>query len=234
MSRFFKGLSRFSSSFLSGVVIGLPIYITVNDYVFCIARVEGTSMQPTLNPKLQKQSDVVILDRWNTNYDSIKRGDIVALTSPSNQNVSFIKRVIGLEGDVVETPRYRHSYVYIPRGHCWVEGDNSRSSLDSNSFGPVSLGLVKGRATHIVWPPKRWQSLEHILPEDRKPTSLENLNKRINNHFNNNSVTDKGNSGNFGKLEDDESQNIIGNTFFTDSEFQILNLEVEADDNGKS
>ena len=234
MYRFFKMLSKFSSSFLSGVVIGLPIYITVNDYVFCVARVEGTSMQPTLNPKFRKQSDVVILDRWNTNYDNIKRGDIVALTSPNNQNVSFIKRVIGLEGDVVETPRYRHSYVYIPRGHCWVEGDNSRSSLDSNSFGPVSLGLVKGRATHIVWPPKRWQSLEHILPEDRKPTSLENLNRRINNHFSNNSGTNKGNSGNIGKLEDGEIQSITGNTFSADPEFRALNLEEEADDTGKS
>ena len=230
MYRFFKILSKFSSSFLSGVVIGLPIYITVNDYVFCVARVEGTSMQPTLNPKFRKQSDVVILDRWNTNYDNIKRGDIVALTSPNNQNVSFIKRVIGLEGDVVETPRYRHSYVYIPRGHCWVEGDNSRSSLDSNSFGPVSLGLVKGRATHIVWPPKRWQSLEHILPEDRKPTSLENFS----NHFSNNSGTNKGNSGNIGKLEDGEIQSITGNTFSTDPEFRTLNSEEEADDTGKS
>ena len=234
MYRFFKMLSKFSSSFLSGVVIGLPIYITVNDYVFCVARVEGTSMQPTLNPKFRKQSDVVILDRWNTNYDNIKRGDVVALTSPNNQNVSFIKRVIGLEGDVVETPRYRHSYVYIPRGHCWVEGDNSRSSLDSNSFGPVSLGLVKGRATHIVWPPKRWQSLEHILPEDRKPKSLENLNRRINNHFSNNSGTNKGNSGNIGKLEDGEIQSITGNTFSTDPEFRTLNSEEEADDTGKS
>lgn len=234
MYRFFKMLSKFSSSFLSGVVIGLPIYITVNDYVFCVARVEGTSMQPTLNPKFRKQSDVVILDRLITNYDNIKRGDIVALTSPNNQNVSFIKRVIGLEGDVVETPRYRHSYVYIPRGHCWVEGDNSRSSLDSNSFGPVSLGLVKGRATHIVWPPKRWQSLEHILPEDRKPTSLENLNRRINSHFSNNSGTNKGNSGNIGKLEDGEIQSITGNTFSTDPEFRTLNLEEEADDTGKS
>lgn len=128
----------------------------------------------------------------------------------------------------------KHQDIDILRDNFWNEGDSFRSSLDSNSFGPVSLGLVKGRATHIVWPPKRWQSLEHILPEDRKPTSLENLNKRINNHFNNNSVTDKGNSVNLGKLEDDESQSIIGNTFFTDSEFQTLNLEEEADDNGKS
>lgn len=26
----------------------------------------------------------------------------------------------------------------VPKGHCWVEGDNGEISLDSKSFGPVS------------------------------------------------------------------------------------------------
>jgi len=182
MLNVFGAISKFSVSFFSGVVVGLPIYITVTDYLFCIARVEGTSMQPTLNPKVKEKPDVVFLDKWNTNVEQVHRGDVVAISSPHNHNISFIKRVVGLEGDVVETPRYRHSYVFIPRGHCWVEGDNSRASLDSNSFGPISLGLVKGKATHIVWPPKRWQRLDQNLPEHRKPTNLHDLNSRINIH----------------------------------------------------
>ena len=52
--RSFKGLSKFSSSFFSGV-IGSPIYITVNDHVICIACVEGTSTQSILNTIYQKQ-----------------------------------------------------------------------------------------------------------------------------------------------------------------------------------
>lgn len=116
-------------------------------------------MQPTLNPNGRKQYDFVFIDRWHTLPNDIQAGDVVALTSPNNQNVSFIKRVIGVEGDFLNTPRYRHNYVIVPRGHCWVEGDNYRSSLDSNKFGPVSLGLIKGKATHIVWPPHRWTKL---------------------------------------------------------------------------
>ena len=36
------------------------------------------------------------------------------------------------------TQGYRLKTVYVPQGHCWVEGDNTRSSQDSNFYGPVS------------------------------------------------------------------------------------------------
>jgi len=36
--------------------------------------------------------------------------------------------------------------VVVPYGHVWLEGDNCRSSLDSNYFGPVSRGLIQGKA----------------------------------------------------------------------------------------
>ena len=31
----------------------------------------------------------------------------------------------------------------------------------------VAIGLIQGKATHIVWPPKRWQRLENITANDR-------------------------------------------------------------------
>ena len=34
---------------------------------------------------------------------------------------------------------------FVPRGHVWVEGDNSERSCDSRIFGPLPLGLIKGR-----------------------------------------------------------------------------------------
>jgi inner membrane protease subunit 2 len=33
----------------------------------------------------------------------------------------------------------------------------------------VSLGLLHAHATHILWPPERWQKLESILPPERSP-----------------------------------------------------------------
>ncbi|CAG2122710.1 unnamed protein product, partial [Medioppia subpectinata] len=35
-------------------------------------------------------------------------------------------------GDTVVTrPRYKHRSVVVPKGHCWVEGDNADKSMDS-------------------------------------------------------------------------------------------------------
>lgn len=79
---------------------------------------------------------------------------------------------------------YKTQFVVIPQGHLWVEGDNSRTSKDSNLFGPVrsyaagpiivcvyceyyviqiSEGLVEGIVSHVVWPPHRWRKVEHNL-----------------------------------------------------------------------
>lgn len=39
--------------------------------------------------------------------------------------------------------------VVVPYGHVWVEGDNWRNSYDSNDFGPISKGLIEGKALWI-------------------------------------------------------------------------------------
>ena len=34
-------------------------------------------------------------------------------------------------------------------------------------FFQVSLGLINAKASHIVWPPSRWQRLDRFLPSQR-------------------------------------------------------------------
>ncbi|KAH0662059.1 hypothetical protein KY284_026990 [Solanum tuberosum] len=68
---------------------------------------------------------------------------------------------------MVSTSHY--DAVVIPEGHCWVEGNNQTWSLDSRSFGPIPLGLVRGKVTHVVWPPQRVAKVERITPKSLTP-----------------------------------------------------------------
>ncbi|KAF9594296.1 hypothetical protein IFM89_029437, partial [Coptis chinensis] len=79
--------------------------------------------------------------------------------SPSNYKEKEVKRIIGLPGDLINMPN-AYDTLMIPEGHCWVEGDNSSSSLDSRTFGPLPLGLIQGKVTYIVWPPQRVGAIE--------------------------------------------------------------------------
>lgn len=128
----------------------------------------GSSMLPTLNPEGSKFKDVVLVSREATHdYDLIKRGQIVLFYSTRDPMQLNIKRVIGLEGDKIQPVGHYRAMVTVPPGHMWVEGDNTRSSYDSNRVGPIPLGLVRGTATRIIWPPSRWQILERKLPLNR-------------------------------------------------------------------
>lgn len=156
---------------IRNILIGIPIGITFVDTVGYVARVEGVSMQPSLNPD-NKKYDYVFLNRWSIHTYNINHGDIISFTSPKYPNQKLIKRIIGLEGDEIRTIGYKYPLVKVPEGHCWVEGDNTGHTVDSNTFGAISLGLITGKATFIVWPPSRWQSLDSSLPNTRVPIKL--------------------------------------------------------------
>ncbi|XP_057360653.1 mitochondrial inner membrane protease subunit 2 isoform X3 [Manis pentadactyla] len=187
---------RYLKAFCKGFFVAVPVAVTFLDRVACVARVEGASMQPSLNPGGSQTSDVVLLNHWKVRNFEVQRGDIVSLVvvimaymkaswkrrclswalkgrSPKNPEQKIIKRVIALEGDIVKTMGHKNRYVKVPRGHIWVEGDHHGHSFDSNSFGPVSLGLLRAIATHILWPPERWQKLESVLPPERLPVQSE-------------------------------------------------------------
>lgn len=84
-------------NFFKHVLIGIPVGVTFLNTIGYIARVDGISMQPALNPNINI-TDYVFLNRWSIRSLDIKRGDIISLISPKDPDVKIIKRVIGLEG----------------------------------------------------------------------------------------------------------------------------------------
>ncbi|XP_044243574.1 mitochondrial inner membrane protease subunit 2 isoform X3 [Ursus arctos] len=138
---------RYAKAFCKGFFVAVPVAVTFLDRVACVARVEGASMQPSLNPGGSQSSDVVLLNHWKVRNFEVQRGDIVSLVSPKNPEQKIIKRVIALEGDIVKTMGHKNRYVKVPRGHIWVEGDHHGHSFDSNSFGPRKMR----RLTQARW-----------------------------------------------------------------------------------
>ena len=62
----------------------------------------------------------------------------------------IIKRIAALEGDIVHNSKSRFSGV-IPKGHCWVEGDNPQVSVDSLKYGAIPTGLIHGKVKEKKW-----------------------------------------------------------------------------------
>lgn len=42
--------------------------------------------------------------------------------------------------------------IIVPKGHLWLEGDNSENSIDSRTYGPVPMGLIQSRAAFRLYP----------------------------------------------------------------------------------
>ncbi|XP_007026730.2 PREDICTED: mitochondrial inner membrane protease subunit 2 [Theobroma cacao] len=152
--------------------VGL-VSLTVSDRFASIVSVRGGSMSPTFNPKTNTlfgslSDDYVLVEKFCLQKYKFSHGDVVVFSSPYDHKEKHVKRIIGLPGDWVGT---HYDVVKVPEGHCWVEGDNSASSMDSRSFGPVPLGLVNGRVVHILWPPHRVGSVERKAPQQRVSSS---------------------------------------------------------------
>lgn len=133
----------------------VPVMIVANEHVCYFGKIEGSSMRPTFNPSDHSQDWVFLWKFGLREHNGLKVDDVVLFRSPQNPEKVLCKRVKGVQGDMVMTRSpYPRDHCHIPRNHLWVEGDNIHS-IDSNTFGPISSGLVVGKATAIIWPPSR-------------------------------------------------------------------------------
>jgi signal peptidase I len=132
-------------------------------------RVQGTSMLPLL-----EDGERILVNKLVYRFRPIERGDVVVFYYPRDPSVSFIKRVVGLPGDVVElrlgqllvngkpvsetyiAPRFRDGETYPPvevkKGYYYVLGDHRNSSNDSRMWGEVPEKYIYGRAEARFWP----------------------------------------------------------------------------------
>ena len=134
---------------LRGAARAAPLVFAFTEYGLTVTPVEGRSMQPTLNEGVSSR-DAVCLDRLFAH--SYERGDVVVLHSPTDPTEMVLKRVVAMGGDWVRRRGGDQSFVRVPTGYLWIEGDSERFSTDSNSYGAVPAGLVNARVLCKVWP----------------------------------------------------------------------------------
>src|SRR6185503_72263 len=160
---------------LRDLIFALMIAVLVVVFIVQPVKVEGTSMLPRLHDgerifvnKLIYYDDF----RW---APKIERGDIVVFWFPDDPSKSYIKRVIGLPGDVIEVhegivrvngrdieenhldPRLNLSHrsqapTIVRANYYFVMGDNRDNSSDSRIWGLVPKKYIYGKALFRYWP----------------------------------------------------------------------------------
>lgn len=144
---------------IGGTLIGLAI----SDRYFSLAAVHGSSMHPTFE---DRTGEYALVQRSDLARYDLSRGEVVTFVSPVDHRIRLVKRLIGMPGDWISVPETAEIRK-VPEGHCWLEGDNGSVSWDSRIYGPIPLGLVQGRVTHVVWPPHKIGRVNKRLPEGR-------------------------------------------------------------------
>jgi signal peptidase I len=152
------------------------IFLLVQHFVAQPYQIMQVSMENTLEP-----GQYVLVDKVSPNFSDYKRGDVIVFEPPAGyqengQDIPFIKRVIGVGGDLVEvhddavwvngvklnepylfegqptTPLSAQSSWRVPKDRLFVLGDHREASQDSRVFGPIAKSTVIGRAWLRYWP----------------------------------------------------------------------------------
>ncbi|MCC6538422.1 MAG: signal peptidase I [Bryobacterales bacterium] len=156
---------------LRDLLLAVIILVLVIQFIYRPVKVEGTSMQPSL-----EDQDRIFINKFIYQFGmgDIGRGDTVVFSYPGDPSKSYIKRIIGLPGDRVTInegqvsvngalltenyvpPAYRDTQtigeVIVPPDCYYVLGDHRSSSNDSRSWGPVHRRHIFGKAVFVYWP----------------------------------------------------------------------------------
>lgn len=169
-----RNLWLFFLDFLETIVVSLAIFAVVYIFLFQPHQVDGKSMEPNFH-----NAEYILTDKISYRISSPKRGDVIVFHSPQDAGTDFIKRIVGVPGDLVMVKdgyfylngtRLDEEYINdpgkvapgrflregataeVPNGQYLVMGDNRLHSSDSREWGFVPRTNIVGRAFFRYWP----------------------------------------------------------------------------------
>ena len=174
-----KILREIGITILIAVAIFALLQLTVQNHV-----VRGHCMEPNI-----VNNELIMVSKVTYHFTEPKRGDVIVFWPPFHTEDPYIKRIIGLPGEVVkieegkvfikkvnseefipleeeyiipETPHYEPLLKAVPENEYFVLGDNRNKNMSSDSrfWGTVPRENIIGKAWLIYWPPSKWRMIK--------------------------------------------------------------------------
>lgn len=161
-------------SLLRDIAVSVLLAAFLIVFIYQPVKVEGTSMMPGLNDQ-----ERIFINKYEYKFGvgAIGRSDLVVFHFPLDRSQSYIKRIIGVPGDMVEitrgtvyvngnaidepyVPEEYRDHMTMPKrrvdeGQYFVLGDHRSSSNDSRVWGLVDRSDIYGKAVFVYWPPDK-------------------------------------------------------------------------------
>ncbi|MBW2645625.1 MAG: signal peptidase I [Deltaproteobacteria bacterium] len=174
--------------YAEAILIAVVLALFIRAFIVQAFKIPSGSMKPTLQigdhilvSKFIYGIKIPFTDKTLISGKEPKRGDIIVFVFPEDPKKDFIKRVIGVPGDVIEIrdkkiwinnelftanygsysdsrifpasvrPRDNLGPVTVPPHSLFMMGDNRDQSYDSRFWGFVDFAKVKGKAFIIYW-----------------------------------------------------------------------------------
>ncbi len=154
---------------VQAIAVAVVLALIINQFVFAMVQVSGSSMVPTLHDKERlvitklfytpKAKDIVVVKSHALGKHIIKRviavpGDTIDINPETGdvfvngelQNEPYIKEKLRSAGQALSYP------LEVPEGYVFVMGDNRNNSQDSRSLGLIAYEDVVGRAALRITP----------------------------------------------------------------------------------
>jgi len=168
-----EGAASSAGEFVESALIAIVlVFLIIRPFIVQAFYIPSGSMHPTL-----LEEDHILVNKFIYRFRDPRHGEVIVFkappqASPDGTEKDFIKRVIGLPGDVImvkdgktyvnnkpldepyiqEPPLYEYGPERVPEGKLFVMGDNRNDSNDSHQWGTLDRSRVLGKAMLIFWP----------------------------------------------------------------------------------